>query len=235
MTYKEVMRALEKMGTAQTKKTLLNNGAVEPIWGVKIGDMKTIQKKIKKDYELSIQLYDSGNSDAMYFAGLIADERKITKEDLQNWAEKATWEMVSEYTVPWIAAESFYGWILGMEWIDSPDPKIASCGWATLSSVVSLKPDAELNIQLIDKILNRIAKEIHKVPNRVRYTMNGFVIAVGCYITALTDKAIATAEKIGKVSVEMGGTACKVPNAKDYINKVKAAGKIGKKRKEARC
>lgn len=202
---------------------------------MKIGDMKPIQKKIKKDYELSIQLYNSGNADAMYFAGLIADEKKITKEDLQHWVEKANWSMISEYTVAWIAAESFYGWMLGMEWIDSPDPKIASSGWATLSSVVAIKPDAELNIQLLDKILNRVAKEIHKAPNRVCYTMNGFVIACGSYISSLTAKAIATAEKIGSVTVDVGGTACKVPFAKDYINKVKAVGKIGRKKKEARC
>ena len=152
MTYKEVMRELEKLGNAQTKKTWANHGAQEPFFGVKIGDMKPIQKKIKKDYELSIQLYNSGNADAMYFAGLIADEKKITKEDLQHWVEKANWSMISEYTVAWIAAESFYGWMLGMEWVDSPDPKIASSGWATLSSVVAIKPDAELNIQLLDKI-----------------------------------------------------------------------------------
>ncbi len=235
MTYKEVMRELEKLGNAQTKKTWANHGAQEPFFGVKIGDMKPIQKKIKKDYELSIQLYNSGNADAMYFAGLIADEKKITKEDLQHWVEKANWSMISEYTVAWIAAESFYGWMLGMEWVDSPDPKIASSGWATLSSVVAIKPDAELNIQLLDKILNRVAKEIHKAPNRVCYTMNGFVIACGSYISSLTDKAIATAEKIGSVTVDVGGTACKVPFAKDYINKVKAAGKIGRKKKEARC
>lgn len=235
MTYKEVMRELEKLGNAQTKKTWANHGAQEPFWGVKIGDMKPIQKKIKKDYELSIQLYNSGNADAMYFAGLIADEKKITKEDLQHWVEKANWSMISEYTVAWIAAESFYGWMLGMEWIDSPDPKIASSGWATLSSVVAIKPDAELNIQLLDKILNRVAKEIHKAPNRVCYTMNGFVIACGSYISSLTAKAIATAEKIGSVTVDVGGTACKVPFAKDYINKVKAVGKIGRKKKEARC
>jgi len=235
MTYKEVMKELERLGTAQTKKTWANHGAKEPFWGVKIGDMKPIQKKIKKDYQLSIQLYNSGNADAMYFAGLIADEKKITKEDLQHWVEKANWSMISEYTVAWIAAESFYGWMLGMEWIDSPDPKIASSGWATLSSVVAIKPDAELNVQLLDKILNRVAKEIHKAPYRVCYTMNGFVIACGCYISALTDKAIATAEKIGPVTVDVGLTACKVPSAKDYINKVKAAGKIGRKKKEARC
>ena len=51
----------------------------------------------------------------------------------------------------------------------------------------------------------------------------------------LTDLAIETARKIGKVSVDMGGTACKVPLAADYIKKVQARGSIGKKRKTAKC
>ncbi len=65
--------------------------------------------------------------------------------------------------------------------------------------------------------------------------MNGFVIAVGTYIASLTNKATAIAEKIGKVEVDMGGTACKVPDAPDYIQKVKDKDRIGKKRKMARC
>jgi hypothetical protein len=65
--------------------------------------------------------------------------------------------------------------------------------------------------------------------------MNGFVIGVGSYIPALTKKATKVAQKIGKVSVEMGGTACKVPLAVDYIQKVVDRGTVGKKRKQARC
>lgn len=235
MTTKEIMKELEKLGTDQTRKTWANHGAVPPYFGVKIGDLKPIQKKVKKNYEISKELYNTGNSDAMYLAGLIADEKKMTKEDLQHWVENATWHMVSEYTVAWIAAESFYGWILGMEWIDSPDPKIASAGWSTLSSVIAIKKDEDLDVQLIDKLLNRVAKNIHQAPNRVRSTMNGFVIAVGCYIGDLTHKAIATAEKIGVVMIDVGNTSCKVPDAKQYIQKVMTAGKVGKKRKEARC
>ena len=43
--------------------------------------------------------------------------------------------------------------------------------------------------------------------------MNGFVIAVGTYIGALTERSKEVANEIGKVSVEIGGTACKVPRA----------------------
>ena len=38
-----------------------------------------------------------------------------------------------------------------------------------------------------------------------------------------------------KVDVDMGGTACKVPYAPDYIDKVVGMGRLGVKRKSARC
>jgi len=171
----------------------------------------------------------------MYLAGLIADEKQITKEQLQNWTEKAFWYMISEYTVPWITAEIRYGHELGMEWIESDEERFASAGWATLANLVSIKTNDDLDIKELDTLLDCISKTIKYAPNRVRYTMNGFVIAVGSYVPELTDKAIEIGKKIGKVDVEMGGTACKVPSSPEYIEKVKNMGRIGKKRKAARC
>jgi hypothetical protein len=47
--------------------------------------------------------------------------------------------------------------------------------------------------------------------------------------------ALQTAAKIGPVTVDMGGTACKVPSAAEYIQKVQKRGAIGKKRKTVKC
>src|SRR5437588_8444776 len=167
----------------------------------------------------------------MYLAGLIADDAKMTKKDLQHWVEKAYWYMVSEYTVPWVAAGSPVGHELALEWIDSKNEQIAAAGWSTLSSLVGTKDDEELDVPLLKKLLGRVAKSIHQQPNRVRHTMNGFVIAVGCYVKALTEAALDAAKKVGVVSVNMGDTACKVPAAVDYIKKLKDKGGIGNKRK----
>ncbi len=235
MDFQEVMTELEAVGNEQTKKTLIKHGAREPFFGVKVSDLKKIVKKIKKDHNLSLELYNSGNSDAMYLAGLISDENQITKEQLNDWAEKAYWYYISEFTVPWVAAESNYGWELALEWIESDTENIASCGWATLRSLTEVKPDEDLNIDAFSALLDRVKKEIQSASNRVRYTMNGFVIAVGSYISGLTQKAIKTGEIIGTVEVDMGGTACKVPSSPIYIDKVKKRGSIGKKRKTARC
>lgn len=229
------MDELKKKGSETIKRIFLNHGAKEPLYGVKVADLKIIQKKVKKDHQLAMELYSTGHHEAMYLAGLIADESKMSKKDIQGWAEKAKSSGQCEYTVAWVAAESAYGWELGMEWINSPKENIASAGWNALSGVISMKPDNELDIAVIKKLLQRVQKEIHNAPNRVRYTMNGFVIGVGCYIKELSALASEVGKKIGVVTVDMGNTACKVPFAPDYINKTKAKGNIGKKKKTVKC
>jgi 3-methyladenine DNA glycosylase AlkD len=235
MTAQEIVEELRPLGIDSYKKTMLKHGAREPIFGVKIEEMKKIQKRIKKDYQLALDLYDTGISDAMYLAGLIADDARMTKKDLQHWALKAYFPLLSECTVAWVAAESPHGRELALEWIESKKENIATAGWSTLSSLVGITEDAKLNLAELKKLLQRVQKTIHQQPNRVRYVMNGFIISVGCYVAQLTDLAIQTAEKIGPVSVDMDGTACKVPYAGDYIAKVQKRGTIGQKRKTAKC
>ena len=235
MTVQTIMAELKSKGSESTKKILLKHGLKEPLFGVKVADMKVIQKKIKKDYQLSKDLYATGNTDAMYLAGLIADENKMTKKDLMAWVSQAVSNNISDYTVPWIAAESSFGYELAIEWIDDKKDYIAAAGWSTLSNLVAIKADSELNIKSLKSLLSRVEKTIHQSPNRVRSAMNVFIIAIGSYVTSLTTDAIAVTGKIGEVTVDVGDTACKVPDAAEYIIKVKDKGALGKKKKMARC
>lgn len=235
MTKDEIMKMLEALGTEETKKTHASHGAKEPFFGVKVGDMKPIQKKIKKDYALALELFDTGNSDAQYLAGLIADETKMSKKDLNNWVKKASWNMISEYSVAWIAAESKHGCELALEWIESKNEQIAASGWSTLANLVALQPDGELDIKKLETLMTLVTKKIHTAPNRVKYTMNNFIICTGCYVAPLSDKAKKAAAEMGVVRVNMGDTDCNIPDAKSYIKKVVDMGRLGKKKKEARC
>jgi len=233
MDLHEVLIELESYADERTKNTHLKHGAKEPLFGVKVADLKKILKKTKKDHKLSLALFETGNSDAMYLAGLMADEKQITKDDLNQWVKTAYWYFLSEYAVPWIAAETPYGFDLGLEWIRSKEETVASAGWSTLANYASI--NETLDLETYASLLDEVAEKVQDAQNRVKYTMNGFVIAIGCYIPELTQKAKETAAKIGKVSVSMGETSCKVPLALDYIKKVEDKDRIGKKRKKARC
>src|SRR4051812_13214860 len=87
-TAKAILDEIKPLGNEGYKKIMLRHGAAEPIYGVKIEELKKIQKRIKKDYRLALDLYDTGVYDAMYLAGLIADDGQMTKKDLQRWVTK---------------------------------------------------------------------------------------------------------------------------------------------------
>ncbi|WP_428330632.1 DNA alkylation repair protein [Mucilaginibacter sp.] len=235
MEVAEIMEELQANGSESIKKILLKHGVKEPFFGVKIEYLKTIQKKVKKDYQLAKDLFATGNADAMYLAGLIADDEKMTKADLQTWVDEALSNNISEYIVPWVATGSPYGFELALEWIDKHDERIAAAGWSTLLNIVSLKADNELDIAKLKALLNRIEQTIHSSPNRVRQAMNGFVIALGTYVAPLADETIAAAHRIGTVVIDKNGTACKIPKAIDYIKKATAKGNPVAKKKMVKC
>jgi 3-methyladenine DNA glycosylase AlkD len=235
MTATEIVKELESLATASYKKVLLNHGAEEPIFGVKIEELKKIRKRTGKDHQLALDLYETGIYDAQYLAGLIADETKMTDEDLRHWLATANCSAICTSTVAWVAAESRHGRELALGWIESEDEKTAQTGWTTLSSLVAVTEDSQLDLAELERLLGRVEETIHQQPNRVRYAMNGFVIALGTYIRELADRALQAGEAIGRVSVDMGNTACAVPYAPDYIRKVQERGTLGKKRKTARC
>lgn len=236
MTYSEIMAKLEALGNPNTKKVLLKHGAKEPFWGVKVGDLKKLIKKgVKNNHELALQLYDSGNSDAMYLAGLIDDASQVTEAQLNDWLSKAYWYYLSEFTVPWLATDAGLGEKLGLQWIGSDKESYAAAGWQALSCVLMVVPNDELDVELYERLLLRVEKDLQSAENRVRHTMNAFVIAVGGCFESLTDKAIAVGKHIGKVHVDMGGTACKVPSSPEYIEKMVKMGRLGRKKKMARC
>lgn len=230
-----IMNELQALGSEGTRRIFANQGAPADLFGVKVADMKTIVRRIKKDYVLANELFATGNADAQYLAGLIGDERKMSEADLDRWAEAATWYMVSEYAVPFVAADGALGWNCALRWIRDQREHVASAGWATLGLWVAVKPDETLDISRLKKLLMEVVQTIHQAPNRVRYTMNGFVIALGAHVAPLHEEAKKAAVAIGKVQVNLGTTSCKVPDALPYIEKTIARNPPGHKRKNARC
>jgi 3-methyladenine DNA glycosylase AlkD len=233
--FDEIMQELEKLGSEQTKQIYMNHGVKEPYFGVKIGDLKKLVKYVKKDHELGLQLFNTGNHDAMYLAGLSVNPKIISKETLQEWAKKAYWYLIAEYTVAGVAAESDYALELAREWMKSEEEMIVVCGWSTYSNYISITPDEKLDIEEIKTLLSQVKNTIHGERNRVRYVMNGFVLSVGCYVPELIEDAKQVAEVIGKVHVDVGNTACKVPLATEYIKKVEDKNRVGMKRKTCIC
>lgn len=234
MTATDIVEELRLLANEKSKKSWMNYGAKEPCLGVKVEDMKKIQKRVKKDYQLALDLYDTGIADIQYLAGLVTDDAKMTTADLQKWIENANGDWVAEYMVPWVASESPHGRAIALNWIESANETIASAGWQTYSSLAAIKADADLDLAEIEQLLQRVAASIHEQPDRVKTAMNSFVVGIGCYVLPLHQIAVDAAHGIGKTAIDLEGS-CKIPSASDQIKKFETRSAIGKKRKTAKC
>jgi 3-methyladenine DNA glycosylase AlkD len=235
MTLDEVMQELAAKAHPGSKKTYLRHGAPEPLFGVRIGDLKPLQKKLKGEQALALELYATKNSDAMYLAGMIADGARMTRRQLDQWVAGASWSMLAGSTVPWVGSEHPDAFAIASDWIASKRELTAVAGWTTLGALAVTRPDDQLPIAKFKELLDRCARDIATAPNRVRYAMNHFVICCGTYMAPLADHAVAVARKMGRVEVDMGETDCQVPDAESYILKSRKGAPVAPKRKTVRC
>lgn len=230
-----IMDKLRDIGSESIKNVLIKHGICEPFFGTKICDLKKLVKYVKENDELAKELYNTGNYDAMYLAGLSINPKSMTKEEIEGWIDKAYCDAIATSIVSNIAAESNFSLELARKWINGDNEIIESCGWSTMSNYISITSDEFIDINEINNLLSLVKENINSSKNRVRYHMNSFVISVGSYIKELNERALEVAKNIGKIQVYMGNTSCKVPLAKDYIEKIVTMNRVGKKRKTCIC
>lgn len=231
----QVMAQLRQLTKAATRQIYLRHGAPENTDGVAVADLKKLARDYRQRQDLALQLYETGHGDAQYLAGLIARGHLMSAEQLDHWAATACWYMVAEYTVPWVCAESAHAWDCPARWIEDEVDHVGSAAWSTLAANVALIADEKLDLARLEAYLGQVEKNIHQTSNRRRYAMNQFLISVGCYVLPLHQQALEVARNVGDVAVDLGQTACKVPSASAYIAKVEQMGRLGKKRRSARC
>ena len=157
--------------------------------------------------------------DACTLATMIADSDEATSEELDAWVKVIRFSLMSQMLSRY-AAETEFAHEKAEQWTKSPEEFIAETGYYVLGQLAL--HDEELPNEYFDEHLRTIEKSIHGAKNYTRYAMNQAVIAIGVRNPDLTKKALATAARIGKVSVDHGDTACKTPDAAAYIQKTLA-------------
>ncbi|NRS49653.1 DNA alkylation repair protein [Brevibacillus sp. HB2.2] len=230
-----VMQELEALGKERTKKIYLSNGAHEPLFGVATGAMKPIAKKIKINQPLAEQLYATGNYDAMYFAGVIADPKAMTKADFDRWMDSAYFYMLSDYVVAVTLSEADIAQEVADQWITSGEELRMSAGWSCYCWLLGNRPDHEFSVTKLANMLETVKKTIHDAPERTKYAMNQFIYTVGTSYLPLHDKAVEIAKEVGPVEVQKDKAKSKFLNAFDHIQKAVSKGQLGFKRKHVRC
>lgn len=230
-----VMQELEALGKERIKKTYMSNGAQEPLFGVATGAMKPLAKQIKKNQHLAEQLYATGNYDAMYFAGIIADPMIMTEADFDRWMDRAYFYMLSDYVVAVTLAETEIAQAVADKWIASGEELKMSAGWSCYCWLLGNRADASFDTVKIESMLEQVKDTIHDSPERTKSAMNNFIYTVGVSYLPSHDKAVEIAKAVGPVEIKRDKKKSSILLASDNIQKEIERGKIGFKRKYVRC
>ena len=235
MNFESVMQELEALGKERLKKQYMSNGAREPLFGVATGAMKPMAKKIKINQPLAEQLYATGNYDAMYFAGIIADPKAMTAADFERWMEGAYFYMLSDYVVAVTLAETDIAQEVADQWIKSGEELKMSAGWSCYCWLLGSRPDAQFAESKMAGMLERVKKTIHDSPERTKSSMNNFLYTVGVSYLPLHERAVETAKAVGPVEMKRDSKKSSILLASESIHKALERGQLGFKRKYVRC
>ncbi len=214
-----ILLELQLLGTEQNRKVYERHGVGENQFGVSFANLRKLAKRIGRDASLAEVLWSSGNHDARILACQVADPDALSEKNLDRWAGELNNYVITD-AFSGLVAQSRLAEQKAKQWLDSDDEWISSAGWnliAHLALQSASLPDAFFLV-----LLERIQRDLHARPNRTRYSMNNALIAIGLRNSFLREKAEAAAARIGEVKVDHGETACKTPDALDYIRKTYA-------------
>ena len=213
-TTAEVLADLEASGTAQNRKVYRRHGVQNALYGVSYTNLKALKKEIKVNHPMARELWATGNHDARILATMIADPRQADETLLESWVNNLGNYMIGDAFSGYVSQTSFA--CARMEqWTQSEDEWVGMVGWNLLAHLAM--KDQTLDDSYFRPYLAVIERDIHTRKNRVRYSMNNALIAIGLRSEALEADAVAAAQRIGVVEVDHGETNCKTPDAVPYI------------------
>jgi len=192
MTVQDVLAQLESLGDDARRKHNTKAGAPDNQFGVKLGDIRAIAKKIKTDHELALELWDTGNVEAQLLATLILEPKSLSADELDTMTRSTTCAQVADWLNAYVVARHPGKDALREMWMKDKDRWAARAGWNLTASRVNKDADGVGPAALLD----RIEGEMPKAKPEVQWTMNNTLAAIGIQHAAHRKRAIAIGEKI---------------------------------------
>ena len=234
MQLNEIMEQLNFLGNERTKKYYVSHGAKEPVFGCTISSMKPLFKQLKFNQTLADQLFDTGNYDAMYLAGMIAEPNKMMHTDFDRWIEKAYFYMISDFIVSVTLAESDIGEQVADRWIESDKELTVSAGWKAYEWMLGTRKNETFNASRLKELIEIIPIRFDTQPPRAQSSMIDFLQAVAISFPPLHEEAIEAAKKIGRREIKLENKVRIVDSYTSITDEVNK-GRLGFKRKHVRC
>jgi len=216
MTLKETLEQLEALGNAKVRAQNARSGAGNDQFGVKLGDIRTLAKKIRTDHELALALWETGNVDAQFLATLLIEPEKLSARELGRMVRSLTFVRVADWLLAYVVRQHPDKEALRVKWMAAKDRWAARAGWDLTAERVAKNPEG-LDLPAL---LTRIESEMAGADPEVQWTMNNTLAAIGIHFPQHRKRAVAIGEKLGIYRDYPVSKGCTSPFAPIWIEAI---------------
>ena len=214
MTPDETLKQLKVLGTAKVRAQNAKSGAGDNQFGVSLGDIRVLAKKIRTNHELALSLWTTGNVDARFLATLLIEPRKLSAKEMDRMVRSLTFVRVADWLIAYVVRQHPDKEALRRDWMAADDRWAARAGWDLTAERVGKSPDG-LDIPVL---LDRIESEMATADPEVQWTMNNALATIGIHFPKHRRRAIAIGEKLGIYRDYPVSKGCTSPFAPIWID-----------------
>ena len=177
MTLNETLKQLKALGNDKMRAHNTKNGAGDNQFGVSLGDIRVLAKKIRTDHPLALSLWETGNVDAQFLATLLIEPKKLSAKEIDRMVRSVTFVRVADWLNAYVVRQHPDKEGLRRDWMAADDRWAARAGWdLTAERVAKSSNGLEL-----PALLARIESEMADADPEVRWTMNNTLAAIGIH------------------------------------------------------
>lgn len=216
MTVTEILTQLEALGTEKMRAFNAKNGAGANQFGVKMGDIRALAKKIKTNHELALELWATNIIEAQLLAILLLKPKLLSTDKLEQMVRSATFIQVADWLNSYVVKKHPYKEALRVAWLETDDPMSLRAGWSLTAERIARSPDG----LALPAILDRIETELASAVPDVQWTMNHALAEIGIHHAAQRERAINIGESLGVYRDYPVSKGCTSPFAPIWINEM---------------
>lgn len=214
MTLNETLKTLESLGDAKVRAQNAKQGAGENQFGVALGEIRKLAKRIGTDHALALELWKTGNADAQFLAALLMEPKELSAKELDGLVRTISFSRVADWLNSNVVPNHPEKEALRKKWMRDNDSWAARAGWSLTAERIADDSDG---IDL-DGLLDRVEKEMAGAAPEAQWTMNSALAAIGIHHEKHRKRAIAIGEKLGIYRDYPVSKGCTSPFAPIWIN-----------------
>lgn len=216
MEVNEILNQLETLSDEKTRKHNIKNGVGDKQFGVKLGDLRKVAKKIKTNHALALELWKTEIFDAQMLAILIIKVKELTSDELDAMVRSVKYTRVADWINSYVVKLHPDNELLRQKWMTDTDPMAARAGWNLTSQRIAKNPE----LVDIPALLDRIEKEMGHAASEAQWTMNFSLAEIGINHPEYRMRAIAIGEKLGVYREYPASKGCTSPFAPIWIKEI---------------